>query len=103
MRKTDTIKWAVESVKCPLNKLYGWNFKVYEDDGVKFPVCVLLSSSSEIQSKLLLDKQQEYAQLIASAPELLDACRLAMCYLQHEEPAYEILERAIEKATNYGK
>lgn len=45
-----------------------------------------------------IEKGIANAQLIAAAPELLNACKEALKYVSCEEPAHYILTEAIEKA-----
>jgi len=49
------------------------NYRIVEDDSAQFPVCNFGLSSLEQQPEALLKKQERYAKLLASAPELLKA------------------------------
>lgn len=49
------------------------NYRIVEDDSTQFPVCNFGLSSLEQQPEALLKKQERYAKLLASAPELLKA------------------------------
>ena len=92
-------KWKVESFNTPLNKIMQANFRVVEDDKNSFPICNLPCSTSKKQSETLIEKQNEYATLIAAAPDLLAACKEALRFVTPEEEAYDTLNNAINKAT----
>lgn len=66
-------KLKVEQFNHPLNKMMCANYRIVEDDSTQFPVCNLGLSSLEQQPEALLKKQERYAKLLASAPELLKA------------------------------
>ena len=64
-------KLKVEQFNHPLNKMMCANYRIVEDDST--PVCNFGLSSLEQQPEALLKKQERYAKLLASAPELLKA------------------------------
>ena len=66
-------KLKVEQFNHPLNKMMCANYRIVEDDRTQFPVCNFGLSSLEQQPEALLKKQERYAKLLASAPELLKA------------------------------
>ena len=66
-------KLKVEQFNHPLNKMMNANYRIIEDDSTQFPVCNFGLSSLEQQPEALLKKQERYAKLLASAPELLKA------------------------------
>ncbi|MFT0577722.1 hypothetical protein [Bacteroides thetaiotaomicron] len=66
-------KLKVEQFNHPLNKMMCANYRIVEDDSTQFPVCNFGLSSLEQQPEALLKKQERYAKLLASAPELLKA------------------------------
>ena len=66
-------KLKVEQFNHPLNKMMCANYRIVEDDSTQFPVCDFGLSSLEQQPEALLKKQERYAKLLASAPELLKA------------------------------
>ncbi len=66
-------KLRVEQFNHPLNKMICANYRIVEDDSTQFPVCNFGLSSLEQQPETLLKKQERYAKLLASAPELLKA------------------------------
>lgn len=66
-------KLKVEQFNHPLNKMICANYRIVEDDSTQFPVCNFGLSSLEQQPEALLKKQERYAKLLASAPELLKA------------------------------
>lgn len=48
------------------------------------------------------EMQKANAYLIASAPELLEACKMALQYISEEKTVYKIIQEAITKAeTNF--
>lgn len=92
-------KLRVEQFNHPLNKMMNANYRIVEDDSTQFPVCNFGLSTLEQQPKALLEKQENYAKLLAAAPDLLKACQEALQYVCVEEPAYDVLCDAIKKAT----
>lgn len=92
-------KLRVEQFNHPLNKMMNANYRIVEDDSTQFPVCNFGLSTLEQQPKALLEKQENYAKLLAAAPNLLKACQEALQYVCVEEPAYDVLCDAIKKAT----
>ena len=66
-------KLKVEQFNHPLNKMMCANYRIVEDDSTQFPVCNFGLSSLDQQPEALLKKQERYAKLLASAPELLKA------------------------------
>ena len=66
-------KIKVDQLNHPLNKMMCANYRIVEDDSTQFPVCNFGLSSLEQQPEALLKKQERYAKLLASAPELLKA------------------------------
>lgn len=72
-----------------------------------FQIIQIQDGSAHIASIWILEKTphaiaEANAKLFAAAPDLLEACKLALTYLQHEQfkdgDAYPSLLRAIEKA-----
>lgn len=92
-------KLKVEQFNHPLNKMMNANYRIVEDDSTQFPVCNFGLSTSNPQPKVLLKKQEEYAKLLAAAPELLNACQEVLRRVRVEEPVRGILCKAIIRAT----
>lgn len=100
-------KLRIEQFKYPLNKMMNANYRIVEDDSTQFPVCNFSLSTLEQQPKALLEKQEEYAKLLASAPDLLKALKGMLERFDYKDQviysfaAKEIdaAKKAIKKAT----
>lgn len=68
-------KLKVEQFNHPLNKMMNANYRIVEDDSTQFPVCNFGLSSLEQQPEALIKKEEEYAKLLAAAPDLLKALK----------------------------
>ena len=53
---------------------------------------------NSIEFERIASENEANARLIAAAPELLNACIEALKYVSAEEPAYDTLHAAIDKA-----
>lgn len=92
-------KLRVEQFDHPLNKMMNANYRIVEDDSTLFPVCNLGLSTLEQQPKALLKKQEEYAKLLASAPELLDALKgMLERFDYNDQPIYSFAKKEIDAA-----
>jgi len=66
----------------------------------KIARCPYLQSEKLVDITNSLEKKEAKAnaRLIAAAPELLDACIEALKFVDVEEPAFDVLQAAINKA-----
>lgn len=72
-------------------RFYGKN-EVVDQHGAIIADCNLSQMISN-------DEKIANTKLIAAAPELFEACREALKYVDIEEPAFDIITKAINKAT----
>lgn len=92
-------EWVVDHYPTPLNQMMQANFSVRVNDGVKTPICKLPCSTSEKQSEHLISAQEANAQLIASAPELLEALQgMLERFDYREQSTYSFASKEIDAA-----
>lgn len=92
-------KLKVEQFNHPVNKMMNANYRIVEDDSTQFPVCSFGLSTLEQQPKALLEKQEEYARLLAASPELLKALKGMLERFDYNDQAiYSFAAKEIDAA-----
>ena len=92
-------KLKVEQFNHPVNKMMNANYRIVEDDSTQFPVCSFGLSTLEQQPKALLEKQEEYARLLAASPELLKALKgMLERFDYNDQPIYSFAVKEIDAA-----
>lgn len=89
-------KWSIERLESPTNQIYNANFRIVENNDVAFPVCHLPNALSEKQPDALLEKQEQFAKLIANAPEMFEILKeWTDLFYEEDIQAKELIEKML--------